>query len=634
MKDFKSKLDWARYYVFELGFSVIPLKPKSKLPAVNSWKEFQSRRPTEVELVNWFGSGEYNIAIVTGQISGIIVVDLDSGAAIENARKFNMIVTPLVKTSKEKCQAYFRYRPGIKNAVRLRGMPDTDIRSDGGYVVAPPSIHPSESQYQWLNKWAPWDKDFASLPNIIQEAGPSHKVDVEELKKKGLPKGKRDHGMFRIARDYFQRGLSYSEVLTLCLDLNRETEQLPGDRFTNKDVEKCVKQAKKYVDAPREERENGYFPFPKEAMGGLAKEFADLYSQYIEPPKEFLYFSFLTCLGSILSEKLIFESEIKPQPRLYTLLLGESADERKSTAIKMAVDFFKSQFKDTLRTCRGVGSAEGLQAKLTDYEDGRLLLVLDEFKAFIGKCKIEASVLLPCVNTLFEDNEYESRTKKTNIDVKNAHLALLAASTVKTYENMWTAAFLDIGFVNRVFLVPGRGERKHSIPRGVPEDAKKALAKKVADLFLKINHGVIIDVTNDARELFDAWYMNLERSVHTKRLDTYALRLMPLLAINEGKETIDKDIIEKVVKISDWQLGVREELDPIDALSNVAKMEQKIIRALSKGPEKTRELKKYTNAYRDGMWIFETALDNLKNGEAPEITFDNKTKLWSLVKQK
>jgi hypothetical protein len=94
---------------------------------------------------------------------------------------------------------------------------------------------------------------------------------------------------------------------------------------------------------------------------------------------------------------------------LYALLLADSADDRKSTAISKTVSFFMESIADLI-ACWGVGSAEGLQ-KYLEGHNKKLLLAFDEFMAFVGKCKIESSVLLPCVNTLFESNYYESRQR-------------------------------------------------------------------------------------------------------------------------------------------------------------------------------------------------------------------------------
>ena len=52
--------------------------------------------------------------------------------------------------------------------------------------------------------------------------------------------------------------------------------------------------------------------------------------------------------------------------------------------------------------------------------------------------------------------------------------------------------------------------------------------------------------------LYHHWYMNLDRSIHAKRLDTYALRFMMLLAVNEMKSTIDESIVDKSIKLMDW----------------------------------------------------------------------------------
>ena len=91
--------------------------------------------------------------------------------------------------------------------------------------------------------------------------------------------------------------------------------------------------------------------FPNEIISGVAGEFADLYSQYIESPRIFLFFGFLVCLGSILAKKLKLLSERIFSPRYYILFLGESASDRKSTAIDTPVNFFAEFFPHTLNVC-------------------------------------------------------------------------------------------------------------------------------------------------------------------------------------------------------------------------------------------------------------------------------------------
>jgi len=354
-------------------------------------------------------------------------------------------------------------------------------------------------------------------------------------------------------------------------------------------------------------------------MTGVAGDFARLYSRYMEAPSVFLYFSFLTILGSILSDRLTIASELRQEPRLYILLIGESGDDRKSTAMKAGVQFFTEHFKSVVNFCYGVGSEIGLMDKFKE-TDGRLLLIYDEMKALVGKSKIEGSILLPFITSLFEDNHYESRTKTRKVYVDNAHLSLLGATTSQTHESMWTSSFLDIGLINRIFIVPGTGSRKHPVPQKIPSEEKMALAAQTAEILKAVKPGTEIDLSDDALQLYSDWYLNIESGVHAKRIETYAARLMPLIAVNEGKSDIDVDVARTVTAICDWQLMVREQLDPIDASNKIARMEEKIRRKLKLGPRSKRTLMREVNYQRDGIFIFETALRNLKN----ELLFDRK----------
>jgi hypothetical protein len=129
-------------------FSVIPLQPRSKKPSLK-WQTYNHRRPTDEEIVSWFGgAAERNIGIVTGPISGLVVVDID------DEKGFNFVAahgglppTPTVITAKGK-HFYFKHSGSeISNSVKK--LPGIDIRSKGGFVVAPPSIHENGHVYTW-----------------------------------------------------------------------------------------------------------------------------------------------------------------------------------------------------------------------------------------------------------------------------------------------------------------------------------------------------------------------------------------------------------------------------------------------------------------------------------------------------
>jgi hypothetical protein len=420
------------------------------------------------------------------------------------------------------------------------------------------------------------------------------------------------------------------------LTVNADRAHCPGENreFTTGDLLGLLQRERGNGKAPpvqegppRQTKSPG--AFPHEVMSGFAGNLASLFSSYSEAPEQFYYFATMTGLGSVLSERIKIESQIAPQPRLYCLLLGESADDRKSTAISQTVKFYENFFADRdFAVCHGVGSAEGLQKRLEDSK--RLMLCFDEFKTFVSKCKIESSVLLPCLTTLFESTRYESRTKSTDVRIHDAQVSILAASTVQTYENVWSSQFTDIGFNNRLWIVTGRGERRFSIPPKIPAPDLTNLRYDLQAVLQTAGDGIEMKVEPDAFQVFDEWYLGAERSVHARRLDGYALRLMPLLAVNDRKTIVDIETVRKVIKLCDWQLEIRKLHDPIDCDSVLAGMEERIRRVLGvRGPLTEREVKQHVHANRAGIWIFERAKRNLM--QAREVLWDKSEQRYRLA---
>ena len=140
----------AEYLSF--GWSVIPLAGKQ--PAIKTWKEYQSRYSTREELTKWFGTGDLaktGVGIVTGKISGLVVVDCDTPEDSAYWRS-HFLMSPLtVKTGRGGEHIYYKAPEGaeIRNraGVFLRHI---DVRGEGGYIVAPPSLHPSGKHYAWV----------------------------------------------------------------------------------------------------------------------------------------------------------------------------------------------------------------------------------------------------------------------------------------------------------------------------------------------------------------------------------------------------------------------------------------------------------------------------------------------------
>ena len=140
------------------GIAVIPLLPKSKTPRV-AWRRYQDTLPTKRETGLWFHQGwQGNVAVVCGW-QGLTVLDFDTMDAYArwlqwargNARTFDRARTTYkVKTSRG-VHAYFLVSeiPGCGKSEMC------DIKGRGGYVLIPPSVHPSGARYTAMDDGAP-----------------------------------------------------------------------------------------------------------------------------------------------------------------------------------------------------------------------------------------------------------------------------------------------------------------------------------------------------------------------------------------------------------------------------------------------------------------------------------------------
>lgn len=170
----------------EAGFSILPLTDTRKNPA-GKWMHWQTRRPSMDDVIAWMSGDDdvpysaQNTGIVTGAISGIVVLDLDNPRAIRFAQKMGLPHTPMASTPRGR-HVFFRH-PGhsVQNAVdifhdRRKSRPHApegfDIRGDGGFVVGAGSYYiptPDEIEdgkvegpYAWIVR--PEDAPFADLP--------------------------------------------------------------------------------------------------------------------------------------------------------------------------------------------------------------------------------------------------------------------------------------------------------------------------------------------------------------------------------------------------------------------------------------------------------------------------------------
>jgi hypothetical protein len=225
-------LDAALAYL-ESKWAVIPAGERTKRPIV-PWQRYQHELPSKKAVTEWFSRWpNANLSVVTGEISGIVVVDIDpknggdqSLGAME-ARHGSLPATVEAVTGGGGRHIYFLH-PGRETRNRVGLAPGIDLRGDGGSIIVPPSIHPSGVAYRWKEGRAPGEIAMAQLPIWIEQPRFSddnpqgHPVAYwRGLVKEGVKEGQRNNTIASFAGHLLWHGVDPDVVLELLLSWNR-----------------------------------------------------------------------------------------------------------------------------------------------------------------------------------------------------------------------------------------------------------------------------------------------------------------------------------------------------------------------------------------------------------------------------
>lgn len=160
----------ALYYAGTLGWKVFPCTPHEKTPAV-IWDKEATLDPVKIK--QWWGSRDYNIGVVCGAPSGIIALDVDAAHGGDGSLMVLVaehgILPHTIKSFTGGGGQHILFSRGdteVRNSASKLG-DGLDIRGDGGYIVAAPSIHPNGKRYQWQDGCRPDQVGAAPLPEWI-----------------------------------------------------------------------------------------------------------------------------------------------------------------------------------------------------------------------------------------------------------------------------------------------------------------------------------------------------------------------------------------------------------------------------------------------------------------------------------
>jgi hypothetical protein len=228
------------------GVCVFPCTPRGKTPAVAGG--CNAATTDEETIARWWQLlPDANIAIATGTPSNIFALDVDGVDAEAELRRLEAqhgALPPTVEVITARGRhVYFRMPDApIRNSAGKLG-PGLDIRATGGYVLAPPSIHPTGRRYEWsvdcASAIAPapaWLLDIIAAPANGSGKSATPPSEWRDLVK-GVSEGARDCSLTKLTGYLLRRHVDPFVALELIRTFNatRCTPPLP-----DKDIERIV----------------------------------------------------------------------------------------------------------------------------------------------------------------------------------------------------------------------------------------------------------------------------------------------------------------------------------------------------------------------------------------------------------
>lgn len=182
----RSPLEAALWYARH-GWSVVPLHRaadgacscrRPDCPAIGkhpriAWQGRTTTPAHETEVRAWWERWpRANVGVVTGLVSGIVVLDVDprNGGDETLARFVARRFGPLPETVESATGGggrHYWFDPTGRRLPTGRLAAGLDLKAEGGLVVAPPSVHASGAAYAWVAGRSPAERKPAPLPRWI-----------------------------------------------------------------------------------------------------------------------------------------------------------------------------------------------------------------------------------------------------------------------------------------------------------------------------------------------------------------------------------------------------------------------------------------------------------------------------------
>lgn len=239
-----SMKEWALRYA-HLGLAVFPVKEKGKAPATPHGCKDATTDALQIETW-WNINPQYNIGIATGSRSGgLVVIDLDideekgkNGYEIlkEWQKEHGDLPETWISITGNGGYHYF-YRDTAANKNKVDLYDGIDIRGEGGYIVAPPSIHPNGHTYEWEQE--PGEYEIAAVNSLTAEflLGPAPEKKQYFHQEEIIPEGQRVSTLIQLIGSQRSKGLGEAAIRAA---VQAENEEKCIPPLTDQELERQV----------------------------------------------------------------------------------------------------------------------------------------------------------------------------------------------------------------------------------------------------------------------------------------------------------------------------------------------------------------------------------------------------------
>lgn len=250
MSEYPSMYDAAIEYA-KKGFAVFPLKYRDKVPLTRNGCKDATTDAAQIKAW-WQKYPNANIGLATGSVSQnvfVIDLDIDEDRGIDGYHSLedwqrehgDFPETWTAITGRGGYHLYYRGNGKIKNRAGI--IDGVDIRGNGGYVVAPPSIHKNGNRYEW--EYSPDEFEIAKADNNVE-----YFLNHDDQKQGAaftmpniVAAGQRNQMLFRFACMMQAKGASDQSVFAATMAENESSCSPP---LTEQEVKVIVSSATRY----------------------------------------------------------------------------------------------------------------------------------------------------------------------------------------------------------------------------------------------------------------------------------------------------------------------------------------------------------------------------------------------------